>query len=280
MDHNTRYNEIDWGTLWKDSKRNSTWRKLFGEHDTVEYWNRRAESFNRNASDGRGKDTVDKLVKLFGINGATTVLDIGAGTGRLAIPLAKVAKSVTALEPSAEMMKFLKKNAGEGKLENIRYVQKRWGEMAVGTNIEKHHIVIACHSLSMMDIENALLKMNELAEKYACIYAFGGKRVWDFTDLWPRLYGEEFVPGPSYIYLVNILCSIGINANVEINKRRLERRYVSLDEAIDETKIKLDITDDKKDSIIRSYLSETLLEDNGELFHTRDFEEVMLWWEK
>ena len=101
-------NEVDWNEMWKESRRNSTWRKVFGDNDTVEYWNRRAESFNRNAGDKRGEITVDKLVKLFGIHGTSTVLDIGAGTGRLAIPFARVAKSVTAVEPSREMMKFLK----------------------------------------------------------------------------------------------------------------------------------------------------------------------------
>jgi len=274
------YENVDWNKMWKDAKLSSTWRKVFGDNDTVEYWNRRAESFNRNARDGRGELIVDRLVKLFGIDGTTTVLDIGAGTGRLAIPIAKVAKSVTAVEPSSGMMEFLKRNARQMKIENISYVQKRWGEAAAGTDIGKHHVVIACHSLSMMEIGNALAKMNELCERYACIYAFGGKRVWDFTDLWPELYGEKFVPGPSYIYLVNILYSIGINANIEYNKRKMERRYENLKDAIEETKTKLDIRDDKKDDIIRKYLAETLRKEKDELVQTQKFEEVMLWWEK
>ncbi|MDP6154572.1 MAG: class I SAM-dependent methyltransferase [Candidatus Thermoplasmatota archaeon] len=273
-------NEVDWNDLWRKAKLNSTWRKVFGDNDTVEYWNRRAESFNRNAGDKRGELTVDKLVKLFGIDETSTVLDIGAGTGRLAIPLARVAKSVTAVEPSPEMMKFLKMNASAERLGNISFVQKRWGDAAAGKEIKKHDIVIACHSLSMMNIRNALAKMNELCERYACIYAFGGKRVWDFTNLWPRLYGEKFVPGPSYIYLVNLLYYMSINANVEINKRKMERRYGNLDSAMEETKIKLDIRDDKKDGIIRKYLIDTLQEENGELFHVKEFEEVMIWWEK
>jgi SAM-dependent methyltransferase len=273
-------NEVDWNEMWKESRRNSTWRKVFGDNDTVEYWNRRAESFNRNAGDKRGEITVDKLVKLFGIHGTSTVLDIGAGTGRLAIPFARVAKSVTAVEPSREMMKFLKMNACTEGLDNISYVHKRWGEVAAGKDIKKHDIVIACHSLSMMEIGSALAKMNELAERYACIYAFSGKRVWDFTDLWPRLYGEKFVPGPTYIYLVNLLYSMGINVNIKLIKREMERRYRNLDEAMEETKIKLDIKDDKKDEIIKNYLAETLREENGELFHVKEFEEVMLWWEK
>ena len=162
---------------------------------------------------------------------------------------------------------------------NIIVGDARDGER-LKAEIKKHDIVIACHSLSMMNIRNALAKMNELCERYACIYAFGGKRVWDFTNLWPRLYGEKFVPGPSYIYLVNLLYYMSINANVEINKRKMERRYGNLDSAMEETKIKLDIRDDKKDGIIRKYLIDTLQEENGELFHVKEFEEVMIWWEK
>ena len=280
MDKDMDIHDIDWNLAWKRDKLNSTWRRMFGELDTVEYWNRRAESFNRNLGGERAREMVQKLTDMFRIGPDTTILDIGAGAGRLAVPLARIAGKVTAIEPSSGMLGLLVRNAEDAGLDNITGIMKRWEDIEAGVDVGKHDLVLACHSLGMLEIRKALTKMNMLAEKYVCIYDFGGRRVWDFSDLWPRLYGEEFVPGPCYIYLVNLLYSMGINANVEVKTHRSEQRYGDMDEALKETKIKLGITGDEKDGIIRNYLEEIWREENGELVHTHDFEEVMLWWQK
>lgn len=274
------YENIDWNGMWRKAKLNSTWRKVFGERDTIEYWNRRAENFDRNTRDGRGKELVETLISRFKIGDNTTILDIGAGTGRLAVPLAKVAKSITAVEPSSGMLSILLRNAEKENLDNIDHIRNKWEEMDVGMDIRGHDLVLACHSLGMMDIEEALLKMNAVANDSCCIITFGGKRIWDFSDLWPLLYGEKFVPGPNYIYLVNILFSMGIDANVEVKKVKVERQYSDIDEALSETKLRLDISDDDKDDIIRDHLLDTLVESGGKLTQCHDFEEVMIWWSK
>lgn len=272
--------KIDWNEMWKNSKLNSTWRKLFGDRDTVEYWDRRAASFDRNTRDGRGDAMAEELIRKFGIDSDTTVLDIGAGTGRLAVPLARVARSVTAVEPSGGMLDILIGNAETPGLHNIEVLRRKWEEVELGKDFGQHDVVIACHSLSMMEIGDALAKMDAAAGRYCCIYSFGSQRIWDFSELWPKLYGEEFVPGPPYIYLVNILLSMGIDADVEVRKRKLERRYSSLREALEETKIRLDIHSGKHDSVILDHLSRVLVEEEGKFVHHNDFEEVMIRWEK
>jgi len=274
------YENIDWNEMWRNAKLNSTWRKVFGERDTIEYWNKRAENFDRNTRDGRGDELAERLISRFNIDDNTTVLDIGAGTGRLAIPLAKVAKSITAVEPSAGMMNILLRNAEKEDLHNINVIEKKWEEVDEDVDMWSHDLVLASHSLGLMNIEGALRKMNCLAERSCCVITFGGKRIWDFSDLWPLIYGEKFVPGPNYIHLVNILFSMRINANVEVKKVKVERQYSDIDEALSETKLRLDISDDDKDDIIRDHLLDTLVESGGKLTQCHDFEEVMIWWEK
>ena len=48
-----------------------------------------------------------------------TVLDIGAGTGRWSIPMAKVRKKVTALDASPGMLEVLREKAAAEKVTNI-----------------------------------------------------------------------------------------------------------------------------------------------------------------
>ncbi len=61
------------------------------------------------------------------IHGCTAVIDIGAGSGHFAIPLAKKGYSVTAIEPSAAMVALLKKKLRKCEFQNrIQINQCRW----------------------------------------------------------------------------------------------------------------------------------------------------------
>ena len=48
-----------------------------------------------------------------------TVLDIGAGPGRITVPVADKVKGVTALDASKDMQEVLKKNANKAGLSNV-----------------------------------------------------------------------------------------------------------------------------------------------------------------
>ena len=57
-----------------------------------------------------------------------SVLDVGCGPARLSVPLAKLAKSVSALDPFAKMLEYAKKNAKEAGAQNINFIQKDWSD--------------------------------------------------------------------------------------------------------------------------------------------------------
>jgi len=56
-------------------------------------------------------DYISKMLNRIEVKPEWTVLDIGCGPGTLTVPLAKKVKSITALDISSEMLKFLKINA-------------------------------------------------------------------------------------------------------------------------------------------------------------------------
>ena len=71
-----------------------------------------------------GDATVEALRSL--VRSGDTVLDIGAGGGRYALPLALHAREVIAVEPSEGMREVLAEGMAEHGIENVRVVDARW----------------------------------------------------------------------------------------------------------------------------------------------------------
>ncbi len=87
-----------------------------------------------------------------------TVLDIGAGAGAFAIPLAAAARRVTAVEPSPSQVRQLRENMKRAQISNIDVIESRWEDVDTAT-LESHDLVLAVHSLQMQDIATALRHM-------------------------------------------------------------------------------------------------------------------------
>jgi ubiquinone/menaquinone biosynthesis C-methylase UbiE len=268
--------ERDWNEMWKKAMQNSSFRKR-RTRDTAEYWDKRAKGFNESI---KCNDRAEQVLAKLDIARDDTVLDIGAGPGTLAIPLAKRVKHVTAIDPSKAMLACLKENAVHAGLNNITCINKRWEDVAIRSDIAGHEIVIASHSLAMEDIKEVVTKMNDVAKRYVYLFTFAGGRFWDYDALWPILFGEEFRPGPDYILLYNVLYDMGIYANVEITKLEHKRRYSNLDEAVAQWMENLDVSSPEAEGLIRAYLSEKLIEEAGALWSKQEMSSAMIWWRK
>ena len=95
---------------------------------------------------------------LFGLLGSeATVLDVGGGPGRFALPLATRAKHVTVIEPSAEAIEMLNERAGEAGLPNITSINERWEDASAPTadlvlcSLVLHHVPDAAQFIAKME---------------------------------------------------------------------------------------------------------------------------------
>jgi SAM-dependent methyltransferase len=71
---------------------------------------------------GYGDEVVTYLVDRFDLDAAAGVLDLGCGTGQLAVPLAEVAGEVVGVDPNTTMLRYAREYAaGEGR-ENVRWL--------------------------------------------------------------------------------------------------------------------------------------------------------------
>ena len=266
---------IDWNKRWMEAMENSSLRKC--RENMTAFWNRRARRYNEAVK--RNNRSMEMISKL-DIDPAYSVLDIGAGPGTLTIPLAKRVKHVTVVEPSSGMLVYLKENARSEGLKNITCINKRWEDIVPGVDLDEHDLVIASYSLAMLDMKEALSKMNRVARRSVYLFDFAGGRMKGYSELWPRLYGEEFRAKPDYIYLYNILYEMGIYANVEISKTEFKERFSSLNEAIEEWKENLGVSTPEAEEVIRTYLSANLVEEDGAFYLKNEIKSAMIWWKK
>ena len=97
--------------------------------DAEASWDERAEVFYYNQIHGSthyAREVPERLVDKGIVKASSSVLDIVAGSGRYAIPLAKRSKSVLALDVSSVMLGFLKEEVEKNELDNVHTIQSSW----------------------------------------------------------------------------------------------------------------------------------------------------------
>ncbi len=217
-----RYQDIDWDTMWRESRAHKSWKKKKSSD-----WDRRAASFaERNLDSPFAAQFMSHLQT----EPDWTVLDVGSGPGTLAIPLAGQVRRVTALDYSAAMLLELDKRARAAGRDNITTVQASWTDDWQAMGIARHEVAIASRSLSVDDLKGALRKLNAWASRAVYIVDRIGAGPFD-PDLFAAI-GRNFEPGPDYIFTLNILYTLGIHAQVDFISLDSRRTYGSREEAL------------------------------------------------
>jgi SAM-dependent methyltransferase len=246
---------------------------------SADFWDRRARGFHRSTKDTVGRDPF--FLRLSEkVNPNTSVLDVGAGTGRFSLVLAPKVKHVIAVEPSAAMLDFLRQDAVEKDLRNVSYVQATWQEASDDLQAD---IVICSHVIyPIRDIEPFLLKLQKATLQSCYIYARATHIDALTADLWRHFHHDERCLPPGYIHVLDVLYEMGIFANVEIVSLPPSLRYPSLDVAVTEMTEQLILSGDEKTrEELRALLADWLVEIDGMLVPPlREMVCAIIWWEK
>ena len=230
---------------------------------SADFWDRRAKGFHRTTKATVVYDPF--LLKLQQVvTRQTSVLDIGAGTGRLAVALAPQAKELIVVEPNAAMLEYLRRDAQEQGLTNISYLQTTWQD---APNDLSSDIVICSHVLyPIQDIVPFLAKLQAATREVCYIYMRATPIDAQTNHLWRHFHGDERCFPPSYIHALDVLYEMGIFANVEIVETSQSLRYSSLDVAVNELVEQLILPDDEQTrTALRGLLAEWLVEVDGQL---------------
>jgi len=272
----------DWNECWKARQLRHESSMHFDDpsHD----WNKREnaaryDANSRNRYDPRVRLTIGGL----DIDKTSRVLDIGAGPGTLAIPLSPLVKEITAVEPGAGMIGILNDHIRREGISNITCVQKNWEDIDPATDLDGNYdAVIASLSLTMHDIRAALRKMDAVSGKYVYLYWFVDSPFWEkmYNDLWLKLHGSPWYPGPKADILFNVLYQMGIFANVEMLPLDKEYRFGSEEEMAAFFRRRFNVTTPKQERVLDEYLAPLVKRSGDDVVVSGDSTFAKIWWKK
>ena len=245
---------------------------------TASYWASRSDFFRPSARRQVGPDPFfSRMVEL--LTPEMTVLDVGAGGGRYAIPLAAHAREVVAVEPAEPMVQVMREEAERAGAGNLRVVQSDWQSAVV----EPADVVICSHVIyPIADVEPFLTKLDEHAKQVCLLYLNAGQPPWEMQDLWLRFHDEPMRPQPTYIDAYNLLHQLGIYANVEIVsfQRRSFFREPTIEAAAERFRDTLILdTSPETTARLHSVLREVLVEtEEGWQMPPRLAKAAIVWW--
>jgi ubiquinone/menaquinone biosynthesis C-methylase UbiE len=273
--------ELDrWANVWREGMLNNIRER--GGLDCTQYWKTREEAVQFDlASRVNGQEGIDRRMSQMNISKGDRILDIGAGTGALTLPMSRIAKEVTAIEPSKNMLWCLHNNLANEEVTNVRCIQKRWEEIDVEKDLRgSYDVVVASYSLGMIDIVSSLKKMNAVAKKTVFLFWFAEQdgANCDYARLWSLVKGEKYKGKPQSDVLFNILNDLCYNPKMEVTSKICRRSFNTLEKAVEEMASDMNVTNDDGKRKIGRYLSDRAVRIDGKYVFEEQHSNAILCW--
>ncbi len=246
----------------EDKDWNSEWMRLSDRHEVphdAAFWDRRARDFRGGDEDS---PYVSGFMAYMCLRPGESVLDVGCGSGALALPLARAGHDVVGLDFSAGMLQVLRRRASEGGLRNVKTVQAGWEDDWRAAGVGPADVVVASRSLDVRDLRAALQKLDAFARRRVCITLPADGL------FYPQLLAHAAVGRPTARrgdrpMAVNVLLQMGIEAEVRSLEHASASRYESREAALESLRRVVAPADENEMSALERYVAEHLVETTG-----------------
>ena len=258
--------EIDWLELWRELVA----RKL---HPKTEKLVERYRAHSQKQKE-RPDTLLDFVLKE--VNPQDTAVDIGAGTGRWTIPLAKKIKIVTAIEPTSGMSEMLKENLEKTGLTNVEILEQAWEDASLPT----HDIVVCAHGIyASEDLATFVRKMEHCSRKRCYLAMRLPPADGVLSELSLKIYGSRH-DTPDAVIAYNALYTIGIHVNVLAESSIVNWVNETLEDAFIRAKrhLRIEVSETKYDDLIHSMLHSRLKFSEGIYIWPDGMRSALLWW--
>lgn len=192
------------------------------------FWDERAEQSAARLSGAATRDPLLARVRRH-VGRRTVVLDVGAGSGRLTLALARRAAEVVAVDVSQGMLDVLRRQADDAGLDTIRAVHGRWEEVDGVTG----DVAICSYVLPLIeDVATFVAKLHDAARRRVFLYLGAGGAELLLDPIWRHVHGQPREPAPTYLDAVGVVEELGIRPQVEVVEVPTTSRWATLDEAV------------------------------------------------
>lgn len=189
---------------------------------------------------------------------AASVLDVGAGCGALALPLAERVPRVTALEPAPAMAAALRAEAGRRGFRHLTVVEAAWGEVALPS-----HDLVLCAHVGELTQSGApfLVEAARWARRWVVVVRDRepeSDKLF-FRELYPALLGRSYGGGSDYQETLEGLANLGVHPEVVAVEYRSDQPFADLDEACDFYEVYLGVSGPEVRGFLRTFLAARLV---------------------
>ena len=210
----------------------------------------------------------------------SSVLDVGGGAGRFAIPIAlRRGASATVVDPSPSMLEQLEGASSEVEGANVTGVNAEWE----AARVEAADLVLCSHVVyGVADIRPFVQKLHDHARGRVVMVSFVDSPQAGVAPLWEPVYGEERINLPALPELMNVLWEMGIYASVRMMAPTGPQSFESVEAAVEEVSGRLFIGSDtarlqRLEESIEGYLE---AEDSGyRIRGARAVRQGVVWWD-
>ena len=158
-----------------------------------------------------GDPILERLLKE--VTDTTTVIDVGGGAGRYALPLALRCREVTVVEPSEGMMAGLREGMEEAGISNVTALGEAWDEAEVEPADTVLCADVAHH---VFEIELFLGKLASHArDKVLLLEHVESPGSW-VAPFWKPVHGEDYMDPPGLPEMMRVLWQMNIYPDLEM----------------------------------------------------------------
>ena len=151
-----------------------------------------------------------------------TWLDIGAGAGRYALPLARSVRRIFAIDPSASMLAALRDGMTTHAIDNIAVLDGRWpaavnAESATFASSLPADVALIAHVGYDIEAIGPFLEAMERAARRECLAVLMERSPASLAEaFWPPIHGEPRIALPALPAFVDLLRSRGHDPSLEM----------------------------------------------------------------
>jgi SAM-dependent methyltransferase len=187
-------------------------------------------------------------------------LDVGAGGGRYALPLALRVREVVAIDPSPAMLAVLREDAATFGIENVSVIEARWPM----TDPPSGDVSLMAHVGYDIAEIGPFLDQLEIQSSRLCVAVMGESAMTTAATLyWERVHGEPRVRLPALPELLVLLAARGRLPEASLVERA-PPTFGSFDEAHSMARRQLWLREgSEKDERLGGLMAETLTERDG-----------------